>query len=84
LYKRIKVINSIDTPPDFRVLWITKGIERKEGLRRLAREVGGPQEKAAGLFWFSNEGQSLGQPERVFAPIWQKAHNDTWRPLLGA
>src|SRR5207245_8360793 len=38
---------------NFRVLWVAKGVERKEGLRRLAREVGGPQAEAAGLFWFT-------------------------------
>jgi hypothetical protein len=68
---------------DFRVLWVAQGVERKEGLRRLAREVGGPQAEAAGLFWFTHEAQYLDQPERVLGPVWQKARNDTWRPLLG-
>jgi hypothetical protein len=67
---------------DFRVLWVAQGLERKEGLRRLAREVGGPQGEAAGLFWFTHEAQYLDQPERVLGPVWQKARNDTWRSLL--
>jgi hypothetical protein len=67
---------------DFRVLWVAKGRERMEGLRRLAREVGGPQGVAAGLFLFTHEGQYVNDPERVLAPIWQKARNDTWRELL--
>jgi Replication-relaxation len=67
---------------DFRVLWVAQGVERKEGLRRLAREVGGPQAEAAGLFWFTHESQYIDQPERVLGPIWQKARNDLWRPLL--
>jgi hypothetical protein len=67
---------------DFRVLWIAKGVERKDGLRRLAREVGGPQGVAAGLFLFTHEAQYSDDPERVFAPIWQKARNDEWRQLV--
>jgi hypothetical protein len=67
---------------DFRVLWIAKGSGRMEGLRRLVREIGGPQGVAAGLFLFTHEDQYANEPERVFAPIWQKARNDTWRSLL--
>jgi hypothetical protein len=67
---------------DFRVLWVAKGRERMEGLRRLAREVGGPQGVAAGLFLFTHEAMYAEEPERVLAPIWQKARNDTWRELL--
>ena len=66
---------------DFRVLWVTQGLERKEGLRRLAREVGGHHAEAAGLFWFTYQAQYLDEPERVLGPVWQKARNDTWRPL---
>ena len=65
-----------------RVLWIAKGPERAAGLRRLARELDSPQEKASGLFWFTDESQYLDAPERVCEAIWQKARNDTWRPLL--
>jgi hypothetical protein len=67
---------------NFRVLWLARGQERKEGLRRLARDLAGPQGEAAGLFWFTHESQYLHQPERVLGPIWQKARNDTWRPLM--
>jgi hypothetical protein len=68
---------------DFRVLWVAQGLGRMEALRRLAREVGAQQAEAAGLFWFTHEAQYINQPERVLGPIWQKARNDTWRPLLG-
>ena len=67
---------------NFRVLWVAKGRERKEGLRRLAHDLEGPQGDAAGLFWFTDEGQYLDAPERILGPVWQKARNDTWRPLL--
>jgi hypothetical protein len=67
---------------DFRVLWVAQGVERMHGLRRLAREIGGPQGVAAGLFLFTHEAQYVNDPERVFEPIWQKARNDTWRELL--
>jgi hypothetical protein len=67
----------------FRVLWVAKGAERKEGLRRLARDVDGPQGEASGLFWFTHEAQYFDQPERVLESVWQKARNDFWRPLLG-
>jgi hypothetical protein len=67
---------------DFRVLWVAKGIDRMHGLRRLACEVGGPHGVAAGLFLFTHEAQYIDQPERVFAPIWQKARNEDWRQLL--
>ena len=69
---------------NFRVLWVAKGAERKEGLRRLARDLDGPQGEASGLFWFTHEAHYTDQPERVLEPVWQKARNDTWRPLLGA
>ncbi len=69
---------------NFRVLWVAKGAERKEGLRRLARDLGGPQGEASGLLWFTHEAQYIDQPERVLGPVWQKARNDTSRPLLGA
>ena len=36
-----------------------------------------------GLFWFTHEAHYLDQPERVLEAVWQKARNDTWRPLLG-
>jgi hypothetical protein len=67
---------------NFRVLWVAKGVERKDGLRRLARDLEGPQSDAAGLLWFTHEAQYSDEPERVFGPVWQKARNDTWRPLL--
>jgi len=67
---------------DFRVLWIAKGPERMEGLRRLARELGGPQGVAAGLFLFTHEAQYADDPERVFAPIWKKARNEIMREVL--
>ena len=67
---------------NFRVLWVAKGVERKEGLRRLARELGGPQGAAAGLMWLTHQTQYLDEPERVLGPVWQKARNDTWRTLL--
>jgi hypothetical protein len=51
-------------------------------LARFAREVGGPQAEAAGLFWFTHETQYRDQLERVLGPVWQKARNDTLRPLL--
>ena len=66
----------------FRVLWVAKGVERKEGLRRLARDVDGPQGEASGLFWFTHEAQYIDQPERVLESVWQKARNDVWRSLL--
>jgi hypothetical protein len=68
---------------NFRVLWVAKGVERKEGLRRLAHDLEGPQGDAAGLFWFTDESQYLDTPERVLGPVWQKGRNDTWRALLG-
>jgi hypothetical protein len=68
---------------NFRVLWVAKGVERKEGLRRLARDLDGPQGEASGLFWFTHEAQYLDKPEQVLESVWQKARNDTWRPLLG-
>jgi hypothetical protein len=67
---------------NFRVLWLTKGIDRKEGLRRLARELDGPQGEASGLFWLTNESQYIDEPERMLESIWQKARNDEWRTLL--
>lgn len=67
---------------NFRVLWVAKGAERKEGLRRLAHDLEGPQGDAAGLFWFTDEGQYSDAPERILGPVWQKARNDVWRPLL--
>jgi hypothetical protein len=66
----------------FRVLWVAKGVERKEGLRRLAHDLEGPQGDAAGLFWFSDESQYHDAPERILGPVWQKARNDVWRPLV--
>lgn len=65
-----------------RVLWVAKGRERKEGLRRLAHDLEGPQGDAAGLFWFTDEGQYCAEPEKILGPVWQKARNETWRPLL--
>jgi len=67
---------------NFRVLWGARGAERKEGLRRLARELDGSLGEASGLFWFTHEAQYLDQPERVLESVWQKARNDTWRALL--
>jgi hypothetical protein len=67
---------------NFRVLWVARGAERKDGLRRLARDLEGPHSAAAGLLWFTHEAQYLDEPERVLGPVWQKARNDTWRPLL--
>jgi hypothetical protein len=67
---------------NFRVLWVARGVDRKEGLRRLARDLDGPQGEASGLFWFTNEAQYLDQPERVLESVWQKGRNDVWRPLL--
>jgi hypothetical protein len=67
---------------NFRVVWIAKGADRKEGLRRLARELDGPQGEASGLFWFTHEAQYLDQPERMLESIWQKARNDERRTLL--
>jgi hypothetical protein len=67
---------------NFRVLWLAKGAERKEGLRRLARDMDGPQGEASGLFWFTHEAQYLDEPERVLETVWQKGRNDVWRPLL--
>lgn len=67
-----------------RVLWVAKGPERMEGLRRLARDLGGPQSEAGGLMWFTHEGQYLAEPERVLGPVWQKARNETWRSLLSS
>jgi hypothetical protein len=66
----------------FRVLWVAKGSERKEGLRRLAHDLDGPQGEASGLFWFTHEGQYLTEAERVLGPVWQKARNETWRSLI--
>jgi hypothetical protein len=68
---------------NFRVLWVAKGAERKDGLRRLVRDLDGPQAEASGLFWFTDEPMYAAEPERVLGPIWQKARNDTWRALLG-
>jgi hypothetical protein len=67
---------------NFRVLWVAKGVERKEGLRRLAHDLEGPQGDAAGLMWFTDEGQYCEEPEKILGPVWQKARNDPWRPLL--
>jgi hypothetical protein len=67
---------------NFRVLWVAKGADRKEGLRRLARDLDGPQGEASGLFWFTHEAQYLEEPKRVLESVWQKARNDVWRPLL--
>jgi hypothetical protein len=67
---------------NFRVLWLSQGAERKEGLRRLARELDGQLGEASGLFWFTHEAQYRDQPERVLESVWQKARNDTWRALL--
>jgi len=68
---------------NFRVLWVAKGTQRKEGLRRLARDLHGPQGEGSGLFWFTDEPMYADQPEQVLGPVWQKARNDTWRALLG-
>ena len=68
---------------NFRVLWVAKCVERKEGLRRLARDLNGPQGEGSGLFWFTHEPMYADQPEQVLGPVWQKARNDTWRTLLG-
>jgi hypothetical protein len=68
---------------NFRVLWVAKGAERKDGLRRLARDLDGSQRESSGLFWFTDEPMYAAQPERVLGPVWQKARNDTWRALLG-
>jgi hypothetical protein len=70
------------TVENFRVLWIAKGAERKEGLRRLARSLDSRHSEASGLFWFTHEFQYIDQPERMLEPIWQKARNDDWRQLL--
>jgi hypothetical protein len=67
---------------NFRVLWVAKGAERQTGLRRLARDLDGSTSEAAGLFWFTHEALYLDQAERVIEAVWQKARNDTWRPLL--
>jgi hypothetical protein len=67
---------------NFRVLWVGKGSDRKEGLRRLARDLDGPQGEASGLFWFTHEAQYLDEPERVLEAVWQKGRNDVWRPLI--
>jgi hypothetical protein len=67
---------------NFRVLWIAKGADRKEGLRRLARDLDDQLGEASGLFWYTNEAQYLDQPERMLEAVWQKARNDTWRALL--
>lgn len=67
---------------NFRVLWVARGSDRKEGLRRLARDLDGPQGEASGLFWFTHEGHYLDEPERVLESIWQKGRNDVWRPLI--
>jgi hypothetical protein len=67
---------------NFRVLWVAKGLERMEGLRRLARDLDGPQGEAAGLMWFTHQAQYIDEPERVLGPVWQKGRNDTLRPLL--
>ena len=78
-----RVYSLADQPiTNFRVLWIAKGPERKEGLRRLARGLDSPQSEASGLFWFTHEAQYLAQPERILESVWQKARNDTWRSLL--
>ena len=67
---------------NFRVLWVAKGLDRKEGLRRLARDLDGSHGEASGLFWFCDEPMYAVEPERVLGPVWQKARNDTWRALL--
>jgi hypothetical protein len=67
---------------NFRVLWVAKGVDRKDGLRREARDLEGPHSDAAGLLWFTHEAQYSDEPERVLGPVWQKARNDTWRTLL--
>jgi hypothetical protein len=67
---------------NFRVLWVAKGVERKDGLRRLARDLDGPQGEASGLFWFTDEPMYAAAPERVLGPVWQKARNDDWRTLV--
>jgi insertion element IS1 protein InsB len=67
----------------FRVLWVAKGAERKDGLRQLARDLEGPHSAAAGLLWFTHEAQYLEEPARVLGPVWQKARNETWRQVLG-
>ena len=67
---------------NFRVLWISKSADRKEGLRRLARELDDQLGEASGLFWYTNEAQYLDQPERMLESIWQKARNDERRTLL--
>src|SRR5262245_1949252 len=54
-----------------------------ESLRRLARDLDGPQGEASGLFWFTHEHLYGEQPEQMLGPVWQKARNGTWRPLLG-
>ena len=79
-----KPVYSIAGEPivNFRVLWVAKGVERKEGLRRLARDLDGPLGEASGLFWFTHEALYLDRPERVLESVWQKARNDTWRSLL--
>ena len=63
---------------NFRVLWVARGSDRKEGLRRLARDMDGPQGEASGLFWFTHESQYLDKPERVLESVWQKGRNEVW------
>jgi hypothetical protein len=78
-----RVYTLADQPiTNFRVLWIAKGAERKDGLRWLARGLDGPHGEASGLFWFTHESQYASTPERILESVWQKARNETRRPLL--
>jgi len=61
-----------------RVLTITRSEERKQNLRKVADQV---SSQAKNLFWFICEKEYLGNPQRVFEPVWQTLEDDTLKSL---
>jgi len=66
----------------FRVLTITTTEQRKENLRRRAKEADAKQ-AGSGIFWFaSEESYQLKEPETILKPIWQTPRDDAMHHLL--
>jgi Replication-relaxation len=66
----------------FAVLTITLSEERKENLRRIAKEVD-PNGRGLNLWWFACEKSYQAKPQELVGTIWQTAADDTLRSMFG-
>jgi len=65
----------------FRVLTITLSQERKENLRRTARDVD-PEGRGRNLFWFACDRSYQARPQELLAAIWQTPADETLRSIF--